>query len=95
MATDREGRLGEIFGDSYEPWRLERAQAPHFDPAVNTYVFLDPWIVRYFVADPERLQVRVLPDGTKVYIWHGSAPQVRSGEIWLGSPYEARRGLGA
>jgi hypothetical protein len=95
VASDREGRLGQIFGDTYEPWRLERSQPPEFRPAVDTYVFLDPWIVKDFVADPERLQVRKLPDGTKVYIWHGSSPQFRSGEIWVGQPYWAERGLGA
>ena len=95
VATDRQGRLGEIFGDSYEPWRLDRSEPPIIDPDVDTYVFLDPWIVRYFVADPERLRIEVLPDGTKLYIWHGAPPRVRSGEIWVGPPYQATRGLDA
>jgi hypothetical protein len=62
---------------------------------VDTYVFLDPWIVRYFVADPERLEVEKLPDGTKIYIWHGSSLSLRSGEIWAGTPYQPVRGLDA
>jgi hypothetical protein len=33
-----------------------------------------------------------LPDGSKIYLWTGSAPQVRSGEIWLGPRYEPVRG---
>jgi hypothetical protein len=95
VASDRKGRLGEIFGDTYEPWRLKQAQPLQINPGVDTYVFLDPWIVKYFVADPERLQVHMLADGTKVYVWHGSLVQLRSGEIWVGTPYQPVRGLDA
>jgi hypothetical protein len=95
VATDRQGRLGEIFGNSYEPWRLQKADPLQVRPGVDTYVFLDPWIVRYFVADPERLEVEKLPDGTKIYIWHGSSLSLRSGEIWAGTPYQPVRGLDA
>ena len=47
------------------------------------------------MADPERLRIEVLPDGTKLYIWQGAPPRVRSGEIWVGPPYQATRSLDA
>jgi hypothetical protein len=92
FADDTHGRLGEIFADTYEPWRLSRSQPPVFPPGAGTYVFIDSQIVTRFVADPERLHVERLPDGSKIYLWTGSAPQVRSGEIWLGPRYEPVRG---
>jgi hypothetical protein len=92
VTTDSQGRLGEIFGDTYEPWRLARSEPPVFPEGAKTFVFIDSQIVRQFVADPERLQMQRLPDGSKIYFWTGSPPQVRSGEIWLGPRYSPLRG---
>lgn len=92
VARDEHGRVGEIFGDVYEPGRISRAVQPLFPPASSTYLFLDEPDVWGLLGDPDRLSVRRLADGSRIFVWQGPAPQVHGRLIWLGTPYELQRG---
>src|SRR5207248_678278 len=81
IGRDQRGKVGEIFGDTYEPWRFDSSRPPEFGADDTTFVFLDSQIVNAFVADPERFQVVRLADGAKIYLWRGPAPQVRYNQI--------------
>ena len=94
VARDRTGELGEVFGDVYMPERLDGGAGPLvLPPGTDTVVFVDRSVVDAYVADPERLRTVRLPDGSRIYVWHGDRPELRGGWIWLGPGYQDRRGL--
>lgn len=92
LARDLKGRPGEIFGDVYEPGRLDRASPLAFPAVARTFLFLDRQVVDGLVADPERLTSAKLADGTRIYTWKGPAPVLRHGQVWLGPDYRDTQG---
>jgi 4-amino-4-deoxy-L-arabinose transferase-like glycosyltransferase len=93
VGVDRRGRLGEIYGDIYEPARFEHASGLRMPPGAGTFVFPDRGVVDAFVADPERMEVIMGPDHSRIYIWRGPAPRLEGGLIWLDRRYQDRRGM--
>jgi dolichyl-phosphate-mannose-protein mannosyltransferase len=92
ISRDERGQPGLIFGDAYQPENLARARQLSFPPGTTTYLFLDRGDVFGLVGDPDRFQVVRLADGSQLYVWRGPAPSVVGHEIWLGPPYDSRRG---
>lgn len=95
VTRDTSGRLGEVFGDVYQPERLDDATPLVLPPGTETVVFVDRSVVDRYVADPERLRVISVLGGGRIYVWRGEAPVIRDGWIWLGPPPTHRRGLDA
>jgi hypothetical protein len=94
IAVDRRGRVGEVYADVYELGGLARARPLQAPDGITTYVFMDQQTIDSVVADPERMQVAVLPDHRRVYFWTGPAPRAEGKQVWLGPRYHDRRGLG-
>lgn len=93
VAADRQGRVGEIFGDLYQPENFAGASPLALPPGTDTLIFLDRSLVESQVADPERLLTVRMSDGTRIYVWKGPAPRISGNQLWLGPPYAERRGL--
>jgi hypothetical protein len=93
IAGDRHGRVGEIFGDVYLPENFDAAGPLALPPGTDTVIFLDRSLVDAHVADPERLVSLRMSDGSRIYVWKGAAPRLWRNQLWLGAPYNERRGL--
>jgi len=93
VAADHQGRLGEIFGDVYQPENFDDASPLVLPSATDTLIFLDRSLVDAEVADPERLTTLRMSDGSPIYVWKGPAPRIWRNQLWLGPPYAERRGL--
>lgn len=89
ISRDRRGRLGQIFGQEYDPGGFARATPLDAPAGVDTWIFLDPGDVRDYVADSWRLRVvNLRGSSARVFVWRGGQPIVRSGWIWLQPPAE-------
>jgi hypothetical protein len=93
VASDRMGRLGEAFGDVYQPAGVDETHRLAYPPGTDTYIFVDRSVVDAWVGDPQRLRTLRLSNGARIYVWQGRPPVIRHGEIWLGSPAGQPRSL--
>jgi len=82
---DLRGRLGEIYGDTYEPWRFAQARQPEYPATATTYVFLDQDLIG-FVGDRQHLRRLVLADGSRIWVWQGAEPTLFANRFWLEPP---------
>lgn len=98
LGEDRQGRLGEIYGDVYTPTNFESARPLALPAATTTLVFLDRPVVERFVGDADLMRRVDLAGGEPLYVWAlpaGEAPVIRGNRIWLGdhAGFLERRGL--
>ena len=85
IGGDERGHAGEIYGDVYQPWRFAREEPPEWPANANTYIVLDPEVVRR-APDRDRLRRVALADGSHVLVWQGPAPVMVGSQLWFDHP---------
>lgn len=83
IGRDRRGRVGEIYGDAYEPWGFAAARPLSFPTGATTFVFLDGDSTWNLIGDPELLSSRKLTPGHTVLKWRGPPPFLVLDQIFV------------